>query len=751
MQVHKTPCQYQITSGWSAGTLDISNKTVNVAKDVYNSGTQTGSGKFVLNGTLVQGIDGDGSFTNVDLDNNNAAAAPVSLAANMTINGTLTFLRDKLFNIGIYNLRLNADATVINGSATRYIQTSGNAGDGGLTKVYSSPAQFTFHLGAPTITPVRPVKYTPAVIGFTTPPAVYGSVTVNPVGYEHPSSTTNGQSLTYFWRIRSSGFSGIASNSIIHQFTYSQTDVVGNENNYIPVLYTRNDFTWRPGTNANPPINTTSNTITDWTTPSNSADYLDADYTAGDSSFGTPRTFYSIASSAWNLNTTWSYTSGGPAVPAGAVAGVNFPGPNSIVIIENNRTVNLTANHSCASLQIQAGSVLDIYTWTGSVFSMVLSHPSGNNGLFRLTTTITPQNVPKLFPFPNNSDFSDFNNNGGTTEYYDIDGNTGALYILPPTVTSYGNLILTARGGDNIVLPNNSLTTIRGNLTFGGDNPNAWVTMSWNTNVAPYNSNVYNPTIEKTVHVTGSLFVNNGTFLFLDDQTPQHLVVDGNITVAPGAIITAYDNYPINNGASIRNNTIIIGGNLIVNSNASTTGVARGSVDLNRTNYVDLTFTGSNNASITNNTNTPTVYLRKVTVNKGTSITTNLTINIGGTLNTPTDNWLTLQNGTLIYNRTGNLNISTTTDLTISSTAGLTINTPSNVYLANNGGNNEVLYLNGKLTILNGNVYVGPASNTGNNADIEYSGSGSSAIDVMGGNLFVNGQIRRPIARLMVY
>jgi len=51
--------------------------------------------------------------------------------------------------------------------------------------------------------------------------------------------------------------------------------------------------------------------------------------------------FTVIANSAWNLNTTWSYTSGGAAVPAGAVEGVNFPGPNSIVIIENNHTVNL--------------------------------------------------------------------------------------------------------------------------------------------------------------------------------------------------------------------------------------------------------------------------------------------------------------------------------------------------------------------------------------------------------------------------
>ena len=131
--------------------------------------------------------------------------------------------------------------------------------------------------------------------------------------------------------------------------------------------------------------------------------------TTGLGAFGSPKKFYSIASSAWNLNTTWSYSSGGPAVPAGAVAGVNFPGANSIVIIENNNTVNLTATANCASLQIQAGSILDIYTWTGSVFSSVLSYPTGLNGLFRLTTTVTGGNVPKVFSFPANSDFSDFN------------------------------------------------------------------------------------------------------------------------------------------------------------------------------------------------------------------------------------------------------------------------------------------------------------------------------------------------------
>ena len=58
------------------------------------------------------------------------------------------------------------------------------------------------------------------------------------------------------------------------------------------------------------------------------------------------------------------------------------------------------------------------------------------------------------------------------------------------------------------------------------------------------------------------------------------------------------------------------------------------------------------------------------------------------------------------------------------------------------------MFLSGKLSLLNagGNVYVGPSGNIANNADIEYTGSGASAIDIQGGNLVVTGQIRRNIS-----
>ena len=720
------------------GTLNDNGNTINLSGNAYNSGVHTGIGKIAFIGAVAQTIDGNGIFNNVELNNNTGAvgSSPVSLIANTTIDGALTFSRDRLFNIGIYNLKLDALASIVNGSGSRYIQTAGNAGDGGLTKVFSSLGSFLYPIGAPTLVPVRAIKYTPATIGITSIPTTYGSITVVPVGYEHPATTVNGRSLTYFWHVSSAGFTGLAAGSITHNFVYSQTDVVGTEANYIPTFYNRTTSSWNNGASAN--INTGTNAITDWAASSNT---IDGDFTAGDAAFGAITTYYSRASSQWNLNTTWSTD---PVLKHTGAAAAGFPGVNDIAIVGNGNTVNLTANASCASLQIQAGATLDISTWTGSVFSMVMSHPLGN-GLFRLTTTITAANVPKLFSFPSNSDFSDFNNNHGTTEYYDIDGAVGALYILPPNVTTYGNLILTAKGGDNLVLPNNSLTTILGDLSCGGDNPNAWIAVSWNTNSPPYNSLVYNPTIEKTVHITGNLNVNTGTLIFMPEIVPQHIVVDGNLTVGANGYI---DVQPAGGGTPTGPpvaNTIAIGGNFTNNS----TGAPYVRL-LNGGYYCNLIFQGSTNSFISG-TSASTI-LNNVTVNKGVSQATTLTCNIGGTLSTPVNNWLSLLRGTFIFARTNpnsDFTISQGTPFTIPTTAGLTINLPSNtgnsnILIGDAANDNGDLLLSGRLTIVNGNVYVGSTAGTNNNNnDIEYTSSGASAIDIQGGKLIVNGQIRR--------
>ena len=121
--------------------------------------------------------------------------------------------------------------------------------------------------------------------------------------------------------------------------------------------------------------------------------------------------------------------------------------------------------------------------------------------------------------------------------------------------------------------------------------------------------------------------------------------------------------------------SIAIGGNLINN----TTGIQYDGFSFSRCNFQNapVTFFGNSSTTVSNTSGAPVTTFGNLTVNKGNSQATSLTINIGGTMPTPVDNWLNLQNGTFIYNRTGDLTISQGSSFTIPSTAGLNVNTPS--------------------------------------------------------------------------
>ncbi len=716
-----------------SGTLNDNVNTINVYKDVYNSGLHTGAGKIAFVGTTAQIINGNGIFNNVELNNNTAVSAPVSLAANMTINGALTFSRDKLFNIGIYNLTLNSSASLVNTSSSRYIQTSGNSGDGGLTKVFSATTAFIFPIGAPSASHVGVPKWTPATIGFSSAPATYGSVTVIPVGYGHPATTVNGQSLTYFWRVKSSGFAGIPVNSVTHTFVYDQTDVAGTETNYIPSVYNRTAYTWNNGLTGN--INKTNNTISDWSSPSNSTNFLDGDYTAGDACFGATKVYYSLSGGLWSALSTWTFNPTHSGVQAGSIPGINdiviIGGQDSVYLATNNTTAN-TGVQNCASLQIETGSALDIGYNPACNFGMVLSSSIGN-GNFRLTTSWSDGST---FVFPS-GDFSDFNINLGTTELYSTNPTAGTTYWLPNGITSYGNLILSPLGGSNIIFPNNNLT-IYGNLITRGQNADSWFCPAWNSNypLAPITR------IAKTITVEGTMDIQGGALIWYGNGAiTQDFVIYGDVKVAPNAALYVYS------GATSQN--MSIGGSLINNTVGTTAG---GTTTVRKCDFtlLPLTFFGNNPASVTNTLNNPLTVFSKVTINKGISQATTLTINIGGTLNTPTDNWLTLQNGTLRYMRTNpgsDFTISTSTALNIPATSGLYVdysNTGNrNILIANSASNTNDLFLNGKLTLINGNIYIGQIAAPASNNDIEYSGGGSSEIEIQGGTLVVNGQIRQ--------
>ena len=718
----------------SLATLNDNGNTINIGGTVYNSGVIAGTGKIVLNGTAVQTIDGNGTYENVELFNTNAAAAPVSLLSNMTVNGALTFSNNKIFNIGTYNLRLNATASIVNGNPLRYIRTAGNNGDGGVTKVFSSTGPFTFHVGV--------ANYTPATYTFSSAPTSYGSITVIPVNYAHPNVTTTGRSLTYYWRVVSSGFD-LGTATVTHGYTYSEVNVVSGgtvtENEYVAAKFNNATSTWSKGTAAD--VDEINNIIGEPGTGSflENVGFIDGEYTAGDDNptdpFGAPRIYYSRQSGLWTDLSTWSLTGHTVDDPPAFAPGANdivIIGDRDSVYLATNPTVPNTGSVSCATLQIETGSALDVGYNPSSVFSRVITHPNGN-GNFRLTTNF---NSPSTYQFPS-GDFSDYNINKGTTELYTTNPGAGTTYYLPSNISSYGNLILSPLGGSNVIFGNLNVT-IYGDLITRGQNADSWFCPTWgNTYPGPVAA------VAKTITIKGNMDIQGGALVWVNNGAiAQNFIIEGDVRVAPLAAL-------FQTGGT--NQSMAIGGSLINDANGLVNAPAITQARVNFTN-IPVTFFGPNSASITSTAGTPLTVFSTVTVNKGTSQSTTLTIDIAGTLTTPVNNWLTLQNGTLRYMRTdpsSDFTISTTSLFTIPATAGLYVNLPGNsgnrnILIGNAASNNGDLILNGKLTIINGRVFVGLVGAPSNiNNDIEYSTSGASAIEISGGLLEVVGQIRR--------
>jgi hypothetical protein len=686
-----------------AGILNDGGNTITVAGNITNSGTHTGSGVITLNGTNTQTIGGNGNgiFEDLTLNNTNASSIPVSLTSNITINGTLTLQSNKIFNIGSYNLNLTSSASISGTfSSTRFIGTNGDIGDKGITKTFNSTS-FTFPIGVVS----TPARYTRAVYTLSTAPTTYGSVTVIPVASEHPNTTESGKSrsLTYFWRISTENFV-LGSATITHGYYYDTYDVdetPGNvtEAGYVAARFDRSNYSWSKGTVND--VDQANNIIGEPGTGTflQNVSFIDGDYTAGDDNpidpFGAVSVYYSYnGGGRWHTAGSWSLSGHNINNPPSQA-----PRNDDLVIIGDNDSIWLSQTEQCGNLQIEAGSVLNVVTYTSSVFTIVSNHPNGN-GKIKIGTGSFP-----------GGDFSAFRGpNGGTVEYF----STGS-YTIPTTSTSseslntYRHLILNPGAGTVITMPDLNLT-VYGNLTQGSGEGTSYL----NTSVT-----------SRTLTIGGNLNVNTG-LMQVRNGSSQNVTVAGNFSISSGAT------FSVQNSAAL-NHTIALSGNL---TNNGTLTLSTAGSDCN------ITFTGSASTNITGSATSTT--FNNVTVNKGSSQTTTLTANVSGAFSTPSNNWLTLNNGTFRFMRTGNLNITTSNSFTIPSTAGLYVDhTSAVVYLGNDSRNDNDLYLNGKLTLVNGTIYVGPSAAPDYNNDIEYAASGTSEIEIQGGTLIVNGQIRR--------
>ena len=665
-------------------------KTIGVGGNISNSGThasQAGGG-IIINNTTAQTIggDGNGEFGNLTI---NKSGGTTSLTANQSLTGNLRLANGTL-NLGIYNLTLGTSSNIYDAlypatskvfSGTKMIITSGNPSDGGLSKIFNSTTAFLFPVGTSS-------DYTPATIQFSSAPATWGTVNVKPVDQYNPF-VTSANSLDYYWKVNSTGITGIVAGSVSHTYRYVTSDIRGVEATYVPGRYFPNSWNYIDDISK---VIDGSNDI-----QFQNVNYLEGDFTAGENTaFQSVKVFYSRQNGDWSDVNTWSSIAVG-----GAVDG-SLPGVNNPVIIGDgagqDHTVTITTNGIIVgSLQISDNSTLDITTTTGHNFGAIPDTKVTGTGTLRISSSVATATFP-------GGDFGNFlATGGGTVEYY----STGTTdFTIPNTKLYYNNLIISPSTGRYIAMPDLDVSVFD-DLTISGTG----------TGVVRLNS-----VSAKTLTVDSAINVTGGTLRFMNNTNAQTLYTE-DINISLGAI---FDISTTTNAT----NKLYITGNL---NNDGTFDMYGGDA----ARICNVYFTGDTDKTFSG-TGTNDLYL--LGVDKGTSRNTILSVTADNlTLNTA----LSLLNGTFrVSNSLLNLSLSTLNSFTIPFSAALSVS-DGTVTIGTTSDNGDLI-LAGRLEVINNGIANIGTGGTAYNNDIEYASGGNPEIIVGGsGTLNVYGQIRR--------
>lgn len=660
----------------------------------FSGGGGTGAAAIALIGG-TQFIDGNGNglFSNLNIDNNNG----VSTLANQSVAGTLS-LTNGILAISSYGLALRSASTinVTTPSNTRMIKTSGLLSDVGVSKVFSAAApRFNFPVGSGSF-------YTPAQIGVVSA-SEYGTISVKPVNDYNPFLTST-NALQYYWRLTpTTGFTG--SKQLIYKFGYNGLTINGTESNYLPGRFdVTTGLTWT--TESGTDINTTNDTIR-FDGVGSGVSYIQGDYTAGEiNAFQAATAFYSRTSGDWNDPNTWSNVS---HVGAAAVA---IPAANNPVFVGTGHTVTTLSNtRVCGALNIATGGTVDVGSTTGHNFGALFGESVSGNGTMRISSATAAAEFPK-------GDFGKFLNcGGGKIEYYTSGTQS---FTMPATSASgfplsvYNELVF------NAVNVSSSITTASTDVS---------VCKNWQ--IMGAGSALINSTTNGNIAVGNNLLVQSGILRYPSSGT-RGLTVANNIVVSSGATFDVNSS-----GTSVH--TLSITGSLYNN----------GLFDMHTAgSRCNTTFTGASNDSIAG-TGATTDFSR-LTVDKGVSQTNILEVNstnisLSGTT-TGATKALDLKNGTFYFNTANNSNAITITSdnvlFFIPSTSQLWVNNGT-LQVAN--ATTAGILLSGKIKVSGTGTLNIANSTTGGNIEnyIEYSGAGLPSIEINAGTLNVGSQIRR--------
>ena len=693
----------------SGTTLRDNGRLVTVAGNLVNSGVHfkpaTGAGSIQLTGTAAQTIsgNGEGSFNNLTINKTGGSA---TMTANMSVTGNLRLVSNNRLDIGSNSLTLGPDGYVYSSltgtdqafSANRMILCRGLSSDGGVKKTFSGTDEFLYPFGFRAAD--NNYYYMPAYIRFAQEPSIWGSVTIRPVNARHHLAQGSGNALTTWWRTVSTGFEGIPPGTVRHRYFYDFSGgtyfVEGNESAYIPAFY-RTGTSWE----TIPDVNDVNQAINEITFRNRSG--ANGDYTAGEPAAFTaiPVLYSSGEETDWNDPLTWS--DAGVGEPGGA----GTPGPGTIVVIGNetfNHTVSIaTGGQSSGALIIAQGSVLDLGETHGHNFSSIPEEQVAGSGTLRISSS-------NYFPA---GDFGEFiGPSGGTVEYY-----SPSVNITIPAVSDgglplnqYRNLVLNSQGNP-VTMPETDLTIHDDIVVTGsGSFTRTYIGSNWST-----------------LTVNGDFRVEAREFRIRDASGEAvTILIRGDLVIDDGAI------FQVRDGGPDFNHFLELYGNLV---NNGTFSLQRG------TRYVTTLFRGDTNTTISGNG--ATYHFYNITVDKGTDRTP--VVSLESEITTGVTNpFLTLQNGTF---RVDNPSLTVTltdgnTDFEIPASAALSVNA-GEVRVVYGDAGSAGLSLAGRLEVLGGSMFIGNPSNATENSII-YAAAGRPEIIVSGGELTVNGQVRRP-------
>ncbi len=716
---------------------------------VYTSGVTETNASIVFRGDgLTVQTENGAKIGNLKMDVDDPANHEIVFTSDVEI--TRMGYQDGKINMGQYNLKIDylhngyqtsslllTDPNITASGGVFYFE--GNASDGGLSLLIPSTTtdgtSFGFPIGISG-------KYTPAEVELSGV-SDEGYITITPTDGELlTTDQTGGDLLSYYWRVKHDDFSTLP--TVEYIFTYDDSDIVGIETNYVAgKVLDESPFTRSYEDSSVPEsegVDAANNTITFNGAADNGLTLENANYTAGVTTrfVGAPTVYYSRAIDGqwWEWQSTNNWSTDAVNKHIGAPAG-SYPGSGDVVVVGSDYVNNLTTGPYSKTgegrHQIRIdGSVGDV-----DVAQIIFDSKDG-------ATALVVNAMSRVYV-----------RSGITLDAGIISGKGEMVQDVGPAAGNFGTI--NADLGDFVDDPDNGwffwlrgaagTTTISDRFKFPNMRP-------FGGGSAGTRSITFSEDIEAT-----SIVVDNYVTLRVEND----ITCDGELLI--GSNKEGYILFP-NNGTD---NTFEVGSlrfdggsdadpNSITVENAGTdTHIFKinGDITINNGTTFDLTsasgsnvileLAGSGNHSFTNSTGlTPDLY--RIVMNKGTDQTSSFSFENDFDLNGSTSGIgaskaLELTNGKFIVNNSA-IDIDLTTgddDFTIPETTCLEVRDGT----VRASGDDTGIYLDGKLLVSGGNVYLTGAGN-GNNY-IQYSASGNATLEITGGELQVGSQLRRGV------